>query len=488
MTNQSNSIKPCQPAALYVLSFLEVWDRYSYYGIQAMFILYMSKVFLFSDDKSYALYGVYTALTFAVTVIGGVLADRLIGYHRAIITGAVLIIMANIVMAIDGELSIIYLGLSMMICGIGLLKPNNTSLVGLLYKKADILRDSGFTIFYIGMNAGALLGPIAYGYIAEKYSWHACFITSAIGMLTGLSLLSYFKNKLSVISDIVVLIPKKSRSFNGLFFVGVIIAVLLCMTLLVFNAVFGDLLYVTGIGVLSILIYIAFRSSTTDRNSILALIGLSIFCIFFFVCSLQTATSLTFFIERDVNRHVLGMQIPTMAFLSLQAFFIIIIAPFVAKLWLKLKQYRCEPSVSFKVAIGIALGGISFAVFACSAYSVDGLHKASIVGIVIGNLLLGLGELCVLPAVMSNITRFAPAKLRATLMGIFFLGLAFSGYFAGLFARLTATSHHELALEGISYGQGFMYMGCIAMSVSIVLFLMTPLFKSRLNEHLPPHP
>lgn len=469
-----------QPAGLYVLSFAELWDRFSYYGIQAMLVLYVTKIFLFSDDKAYGLYGAFTALAFATTVIGGILADRLLGFRYSVVVGALLIIIANIFLIFNSQ-QMMYFGLSLMICGIGLFKPNNASFVGTLYDPKDTRREAGFSIFYIGMNAGALLGPLVYGYIAVHYGWHLGFAIGAAGMIIALFLFflrgKYFNH---VKNDINI----KKYSLQ-LFYCLLLVTVGLFDVLMQHTYLFGNLLVIIGILTISGLLLLAARLEKLERYRLSGLCLLSFFCIFFFACSLQTATSLTFFIERNIDRHIFGIQIPTMMFLSLEPFFIILSAPFLGYFWTWLGRIDCNPVASTKVALGLFLGALSFLIFSIAATVTPHQHLP-LLWIVVGNLILGLGELCIVPAVISAITEFAPRNLCGTMMGILFLALAFSGYLSGVIAKIISDKnvmqHNQTDL--VNYAHAFMQVCYVTFAISILLFCINPWLK-RLLYHKP---
>lgn len=479
--NDEKSHRNC----LYVLTFAEFWDRFSYYGIQALLVLYMTKALLFTDSQAYGLYGTFTALSFATTVLGGMLADRLLGIQRSVVLGAILMMTANILLILPGK-QLMYLGLSVLVCGIGLFKPNNASFVGELYKKTDTKREGAFSIFYVGMNAGALLGPLVYGYIAHNFGWLYGFGISAIGMLSALIIL--FMTKLQ-------LIEKPEQSYTKILgkplpigistrqsiYISILIAIGLFYILLQHAEFFGKLLIFIGLATITGLTIIAVKSNKTDRERIIGLSLLAFFCIFFFACSLQTATTLTLFIERDINRNILGFHLPTMVFLSLQPFFIILTAPLVANIWAYLGRKNCDLKFSTKIAIGLVMAAISFTIFSlASRYNHNQGHLPLFL-VVLGNLLLGLGELCVIPVVLSAISQLAPMKIRSTMMGILFLALAFSGYLAGAIAKIISVDNLiGKSQHAVDYAHAFIEVAMVTLAMSAFMFIINPMLKRML--------
>jgi POT family proton-dependent oligopeptide transporter len=466
-----------QPVDLYAFSFAEVWDRFSYYGIQALLVLYLTKAFLVPDDFAYSIYGAYTALAFGTTVAGGIIADRWLGSQKTAFLGALFLIMGNFLLVIN-NIHFAYFGLALLVCGTGMFKPSNTNLIGTLYTQNDTRREGGFAILYMAMNIGALSSPIIYGLLSQHYGWHYGFALSSLGMSIALciicvrkiqkmepqmSLISQFKNDF-----------KKYRTALLLMLCASVVFV----SLMLHPSLFKHLLEILGAVSFFGLIYVAFQYSPHERNTIFGLSVLVMMCLVFFACALQTATSLTIFIDRYVDRSFFGWKIPTMIFLSLEPLFIILTAPLMGKIWGYLSRKSREPSVTLKLAIGIGLVALSFAIFGFGANHNALLdNRMGLICIVIGNLTLGIGEICVLPVAMSAITSFAPVKMKATMVGILYLSLAFSGYLSSLIAKLIGSlGRGDIS---ISYGQGFSQISIVAMVIAIFAILCAP-FVNRL--------
>jgi len=470
---------------LYILTFAEFWDRFSYYGIQSLLVLYVTKILLFSDTQAYELYGTFTALTFSTTVLGGIIADHLWGIKKSVIFGSLLMITGNILLIIP-DVHGMYFGLAALICGIGLFKPNNVSFAGALFKKTGAKREGAFSIFYIGMNAGALLGPLVYGYIAQRFSWLYGFGISATGML--LALIIFMAAKIQLIDEeehhqrqrlnrkLVLNLSVKQCLYLTVFIILGLFFILLQQAEL-----FGGLLMAIGVITIAGLAVTAVKSDKVERKRIMGLSLLSFFCIFFFACSLQTATTLTLFIEREINRYIFGLHVPTMMFLSLQPFFIILTAPLVARIWNYLERKHIHPSSPTKIAIGLLLAAVSFIIFSLAARQVNPQSHLSLLFIVVGNLLLGLGELCVFPVVLSAISQLAPLKLRSTMMGILFLSLAFSGYLSGLIAQIISIESQNSLSHAVNYSHAFVLVSLMTLAISILLFIFIPKMKYLLQ-------
>jgi len=478
-----------QPASLYTLSFAEGWDRFSYYGIQAWLVLYATQMLLFSDKQAYELYGAFTALAFAMPVIGGLLADRLLGFRHAVIVGAILITIGNILLIFPG-IEYLFLGLASMVTGIGLFKPNNANLIGVLYHNDDPRRDAGFSILYIAMNIGALLAPLVYGYTVRHHGWHYGFAISAVGMLLALGVFFYKeRNNEAHVNHQAGKLTKKVLSFitvRHIFYFSILVSILIFALLMQYTHLFGNLLTAVGIITLLGLLLYSFKLTMPERKRLLGLTILCFFCIFFFACSLQIFTSLTLFIEREVNRNLFGIELPTMAFLALEPFFIVVAGPVLAFLWTRLAERKKDPSPGLKVSLGLLLAGLSFAIYALAANNTEHAYMA-IAYIVIANFMLAVGELCISPVVIAAITHLAPVQMRGTMMGVFFLAIAYSGYLAGAIANLMRAEHLENASDialAVSYSNSLREVCYITITIACVLFVINPLLKRLLQAKI----
>jgi len=417
-----------QPRGLYVLFFLEMWERFSYWGIQSLLVLYLVRYFLFSDEKSYTLFGAYTALTYAISLLGGIIADRFLGFRKSIVFGGILIVLGNIILALPDK-SLLHLGLSLIIGGTGLIKPNSASQLGTLYDKKDTRRDGGFTIFYVGTNIGGIFGPLAYGFFSTQFGWHTAFIISAVGVVIGLAVYLFYGSLFKKSSH------ENQITFWTILFLYLVLIGLLWLLLLNPEWV-GRLLDWIELFTLAGFLYFIYQGNATEKRAIIAIFFMVCFSLFFFACLFQCSTSLLLFIERFVDRQLFNWIVPTETFVSLQPFFLVLLAPLLAKIWARLKTY--EPSASKKIVIGLLFASASFVCFMLAALEVTETKKAGLSWILTGNILLSLGELCIAPPALATITQLAPVKLQATLVGSFYLALAFAGYLASLIAKLTA--------------------------------------------------
>lgn len=459
--------QPSQPKGVYVLLFLDMWERFSYWGLQSLLVLYLVKHFLFSDTKSYAFFGAYTALTYVASLLGGIIADRFWGFKKAIILGAVLIIIGNSILAFPERFAL-YLGLSLIIGGTGLIKPNNVSQLGALYSKNDSRRDRGFTLFHVGSNIGGIMGPIVYGFVSVHYGWQIAFIISSLGVFIGLVIyLAYgFLFKDSSLEGY--------RMTGGFVSIVYIVVVGVLGLLLLYPEWTGHLLDVVGLFILLGLGVLIYQANSSERQALILIVVMVCFCLFFFALLFQCSTSLILFIERFADRTILGWAVPASAFVSLQPFFVVLLAPLLVRLWSILGSY--EQSSLGKMVIGLLFASCSFLFFMLAAQEANRLQRVSLTWIVLGNILFSLGELCIVPPTLATIARLAPVKLRATLTGFFYLTLSFAGYLASLLANLTTPRTlmiSKASTAAISYLYAYQTIFYLALILSVMAYLVS---------------
>lgn len=470
-----------QPKGIYVLFLTEMWERFSFYGLRALLVLYMTKVFLFSDHKAYDLYGAYMALVYASPVIGGFLADKFLGLRRAVILGGVLIALGHFCLAVPGN-ELFYIGLGFVICGTGFFKSCVSSLVGQLYHYNDPRRDSGFTIFYMGINLGAFLAAIACGVVAEVFGWHYGFGLAGIGMVLGLIIFLMGKK---YVDDIglppnIDLLKKKILpliSVNTLIVMLSFVAVPGFAWLLTKSQAVGMSLGILSVVAIVAMLLIAFSSKKVERNRIICLLILMVLSVFFFALFEQAGTSLTLFSDRNIDRHLFHWLLPTAVFQSLNPFFIIVLAPIIAIIWIRLSQIKREPSTPIKFAYGLFFAAAGFGLLAFAALHSE---KSSMWFLVFAYLAHTIGELCLSPVGLSAVTKLAPQRWLGMMMGIWFLSISFSNYLGAMIAKLASTAEVGQASANV-YGHVFLNLFYVGFTVSVLTVILTPWLKKLMG-------
>lgn len=488
MSQLSTESSRKQPRGLYVLFFAEMWERFSFYGMRALLSLYMTKRLKYSDDRAYGVYGAYGALVYAFPVVGGLLADKLLGYRLAIVIGGILMAIGHFVMAIEHEW-FFYAALALLCLGNGFFKPNISSLVGKLYDEHDERRDGGFTIFYMGINLGALLAPIVCGNLGERVGWHVGFGAAGVGMVIGLFWFIRGQNHFSTHGmppDPDYLLKSLAPGLNRyrLVMIGSMLMVPLVGLGLFYNDLVGYVIYLIGAFVLISLLTIGFRAGNPFRDRTFLVLVLMVFDIVFWAFFEQAGSSLTLFTERNVDRTIFGWDVPASLFQAVNPFFIIVLAPLFALLWKKLNVFGKNPSIPMKFSLGLVQLGLGFLALVIGSSMASPQGLTPVIWLVIAYLLHTTGELCLSPVGLSAITKLAPPEHVGQYMGSWFLASSFAHHVGGAIAKLTAGAGGateekltDLVASLAVYSTVFKQIFWFGLGAGIFLAVMTPLLK-----------
>jgi POT family proton-dependent oligopeptide transporter len=437
------------PRGLATLFFTEMWERFSYYGMRAILILFMvDKVekggLGWTDNKAGAVYGLYTAMVYLMCLGGGWIADRITGQRRAVLIGGVFIAAGEFCLFVPSE-PLFYLGLVLLMFGTGLLKGNVSTIVGQLYPKGDPRRDSGFSIFYMGINLGALISPIICSYVGEKISWRLGFGVAGAGMLLGL--LQYMLQS-KYLGDAGMHPastgdPEKDRlqKRNALIAVGVGLGVFaLAGIMSATGAISMDATTISdalGYALLGITVLVfswligSSTWTTEERKRSAAVLVLFIASALFWASFEQAGSSLNLFAERQTNRYVMGWEFPAGWFQFVQPIFVVLLAPVFAWLWMALGRRNAEPSSPGKFTLGLLFAGLAFAILVPAARMTQGGAQVAIWWLTGTYFLQTLGELCLSPVGLSATTKLAPDRAAGFMMGIWFLSISIGNWLAG---------------------------------------------------------
>ncbi len=453
------------PRGLALLFFVEMWERFSYYGMRALLVLYLVNALGWSDGNAVRLFGTYTSLVWLTPILGGYLADRFLGTRRSMIIGALVITTGHFLLAMQ-TMPTFYLGLACVIIGTGFFKPNVSTQVGQLYKAGDPRRDAGFTIFYMGINLGATIAPFACGYLGERVGWHFGFGAAGVGMLLGL--LAYLKFRAQFLPGIglpptpevrAARAAEESAGPNNVRLGSIGAAVGALVTWLAAGANIDIVGWVTGGGWVQLILGVCVGAALSisvlgthgeERKRVTAVFLVTFFVVFFWMAFEQAGSSMNLFADRYTDRSIGSFSIPASWFQSVNAFFIILCAPIVAGIWRALQARNREPSTALKMVIGLLLVGLGFVFMVVGARGADSCvaqvgadaareqcRVASPLWLVAAYLMHSLGELSVSPVGLSYVTKVAPARLVAMLMGVFFLSNAVANYLGGILAAQT---------------------------------------------------
>ena len=478
------------PKGLFVCFATEMWERFSYYGMRALLILYLTKHWEFTDATSYLIYGAYTSLVYIMPVFGGMLADQILGSKKAVTYGAILLVVGHLGMTVESSEQIFYLSLALIVSGVGFLKPNISTMVGALYKEDDPRRDSGFTIFYMGINIGAFTATLLCGYLGEEIGWAYGFGAAGVGMLIGLIIFLVGQKYLEGLAE-----PpseKHKQIYNGATYenwayVSGVFMVLITWFLVQNSQLVGQLL--GGFGAIFIgawLLYALFKCAPEERDRLIVVGILILFSLIFWALFEQAGSSLNILTDRGVDRVIFGWEVPASMFQSLNAGFIFTIAPLFAILWIALAKRNMEPSTPIKFSIGIVFVGLGFLALVYGMKSSDGL-QTGVIWIILIYLLHTLGELCLSPVGLSSVTKLSPQRIVGFMMGMWFFASAAGNYVAGLIARATASENSGVSgdIFNLAQKQSFIDVytdvGMIAIACGIFLAIITPILKKLMH-------
>lgn len=490
------------PKGLYVCFFTEMWERFSFYGLKALLIFYLTEHFLFSDREAANIFGNYFALVYALPLVGGVLADRYLGAKRAVVLGAVLLCVGHLGMTFEGEaayigelgervsstgLTAFYLSLSFIIVGVGFLKPNISCIVGKLYQVNDPRKDAGFTLFYMGINLGSALAAIICGYVGVTYGWSYGFGLAGLGMLLGLAVFLRGHRHLLGVADA----PDEAKltqplwfkfSREHLIYLSTLVLVAIVMLLIGDHQLVAGVLGLAFVGIgLWLVWYCLGEVSSEVKQKIYAAVSLIMMSTVFFLCFLQSGSSMNLFADRITDRVVMGVTIPAPMLQSLNAIFIIMLAPVFAKLWQWLAKQGYCPSTPMKFSLGLLQVGLGFLALVAGLYFADGHEQVALGWLVLAYLLHTTGELCISPIGLSMITKLSAPKIVGLMMGLWFLGSAIAEYIAALLAGQASV---DLAIMTQHQSFSLLYQDImwIALGGALLTFILSPLLKRWMGD------
>jgi POT family proton-dependent oligopeptide transporter len=473
------------PKGLFVLFFAEMWERFSYYGMRALLSFYLIQHWLFSEEESGIIYGAYTALVYITPVIGGYLADRYLGQRKSVLFGSVLLTLGHLLMAFEGTggqegnaINIFWLALAFIIVGSGFLKANISVIVGQLYSITDKRRDPAYTIFYMGINLGAALGAIVAGYLGQTYGWKWGFGAAGIGMLLGLIVFIWGTPLLCGRgeSSEPELLNKKVAGvkFEYLLYLMSVGVVGIVWLLIQYQKFVGYLLGISGlILVLYVLFTAVVKLTKEERNRIFAAMFLILGSIVFWALFEQAGSSLNLFTDKSVDRTIFGFDVPASLFQSINAIYIVLLAPVFAALWTFLGRVGLEPSAPAKFGLGMIQLGLGFLVLVAGIVAAGEGNLTPVVYIFLIYLLHTMGELCLSPVGLSAMNRLAPAHMTSLIMGTWFFASAAGNFAAGVIAAAVG------AEEGASEGIATIYstVGWVGVAVGVGVIVISPLIK-----------
>ncbi len=463
------------PKGLYMLFFAEMWERFSYYGMRALLIFYLTKHWLFSDGSANLVYGAYTSLVYITPVLGGYLADRYLGQRKAVLFGGILLALGHLAMAVEGNggqadpaINVFWLALALIIVGSGFLKANISVMVGQLYGLVDTRRDAAYTIFYMGINVGAALGTILVGYLGERLGWAYGFGLAGIGMLAGLIVFVLGKKVLNGAGDPPEMLPRPREMM--LYAIGVA-SVAVIWGLIQYVSIIQTLLIISGVALLGYVLFETFKLPKEPRERMFAVLFLIALNPLFWGLFEQAGGSMNLFTDRFVDR----AGVEASLFQSINPIYIILLAPLFAALWQWLGRRGLEPSAPAKFGLALAQMGLANLVLVWGAQAYGIAAMTPVLFVFLYYLLATTGELCLSPVGLSAMNRLAPKYLASLIMGAWFYMTAVGNFVAGKIGEATGGHGGEMSKERLL--EIYELFGWISIGAAVAVLLLSPIVK-----------
>lgn len=478
------------PVGLYILFFTEMWERFSYYGMRAILVLYLVSETTsgnaglgWPEEDALALYGWYTMLVYVASIPGGIIADKLLGQKKAVLIGSLVLVAGHGILAVE-EMWAFYTGLTLIITGVGFLKPNISTMVGGLYKEGDIRRDKGFTIFYIGINLGAFLASLIVGYVGENIGWHYGFGLAGIAMALGLIVYIIGQKHLANVGNLLAKTERDSGASLGKLFGNLFSSTpqLIVSIILLAASLYG--MYALGIpyGLLFIFLTVViammmmvYKDLTTKvmKDRYVVMLLSFILVIVFWGAFEQAGGLMNIYALDNTDRTLpfslplIGNEVPASWFQSLNAMFIIIFGLVVANFWARRKLKNKEASSIFKMAIGVIIMGLGFIFMVFAALQFQKNGSSAMYWLVLAYLFHTIGELCSSPVALSFITKLAPVRYASLMMGVYFAATGLGNKVAGIVGEAASEAGDITIFAGIT-----IFTVCFA---TLVLIMLKPL-------------
>lgn len=473
------------PKQLWYLFTIEMWERFCFYGMRGVLVIFMTdQLGLFEKDANLK-YGAIQAFIYAFTFIGGIFADKILGFKKSLVFGGIIMALGNLIIAYNPH-DLFYFGITCSIIGTGFFKPNISSMVGELYKEDDVRRDAGYGMFYAGINIGGLLGGALCVYLGKYYSWSLCFLAAAVVMIIGLITYFVIKKSIEPIGNSPLSHNQNStRIKKETIVIAGALLLLPVIYILIQNSDFTDY-FMYGIGVVSLL-YLGYEIVKLDRSYQKKVIAAFIFIVMYLIFNAiyeQSGGSLSLFAKDNLVDNLLFFKIdPNIINNSSNSFFIIVFSPLVGLLWVWLAGKKLEPNTIIKFGIGFLFLAAGFFLFYSLRFFANADGKSSLNLFTFTWLVITFGELCLGPIGMSIITKLSPKKLFGMMMGMWFLASAFGQFFAGkIGAEMSeANTGGTLMSKLVAYTEGYKILGIYALAAGIILVALSPLLKKLMQ-------
>jgi len=483
---QIQNFKGKYPKQLWYLFMSEMWERFCFYGMRGMLTVFMVTQLLLSEEVANLRYGAIQAFVYAFTFIGGLFADKILGFRKSLFWGGLLMITGSFIIAAAPQ-KFFYIGTCFSIIGTGFFKPNISTMVGALYKDGDSRRDAGFGLFYSGINIGATLGGLLCVYVGKFHSWSLAFSLAGIVMIIGLITFLFTQRMMGPIglSPLKNMEASKRRLIEYAVFIGSLLMIPL-IKILVTNTRYTDLfMYIIGPLTLLYVFYEMRKYSKTEKQKLMAALIFIFFSVIFWAFFEQSGGSLSLFALNNLKDNLAGVTAdPNVVNNTANSVFVIIFSPIIGLLWLWMSKKKIEPNGVIKFGIAFLFLAGAFYVFYTTRMFADASGKTSLNVFTIAYLVITFGELCLSPIGLSLMTKLSPKPMWGVMMGMWFLASAYGQYVAGILGAGMAVAKENATVQEklISYTDGYKQLAIYAVIAGVVLLLISPLVKKLMHE------
>jgi POT family proton-dependent oligopeptide transporter len=482
---QIQDFKGKYPKQLWYLFFIEMWERFCFYGNRGMLTVFMVDVLLLSDKSANLKYGAIQAFVYAFTFIGGLFADKILGFQKSLLWGGILMITGSVILGISAH-DYFYYGICLLIIGTGFFKPNISTMVGELYKEGDARRDAGFGLFYAGINVGALFGGAICVYVGKMYSWDVAFLLSGGFMILGLATFLVTKSKLGPIGlPPTTSNPSTAKRNQWMVYAGSIL-ILPCIYLMITNTRYTDIfMYVIGPATLIYLIYEMLKLGWEENKKMLAALVFISLSILFWAFFEQSGGSLSLFAKDNLHTDLFFFNMdPNVVNNSSNSLFVVLFSPLIGLLWIWMKKRKIEPNYFVKFGMAFLFLGGAFYVFYVNRFFADADGKTSLLVFTAAYFVITLAELLLSPIGLSLMTKLSPKKLWGVMMGLWFLASAYGQYVAGILGAGMASpdDNASASVKLDLYTEGYHQLAIYGIITGIVVIIAAPFLKKLMKN------
>jgi proton-dependent oligopeptide transporter, POT family len=486
-TSEIQDFQGKYPKQLWYLFFSEMWERFSFYGMRGMLTYFMINQLMMNERDANLQYGATQAFVYAFTFIGGLFADKILGFRKSLFWGGILMIIGSVILALNPK-DYFFIGIAFNIIGTGFFKPNISTMVGRLYKDNDDRRDAGFSLFYSGINIGALLGGYACIALGKSYSWNVAFGLAAVVMTISLLTFIFTQKQMGDIGVSPLLADDATirKRKEWMVFIGSVLCIPL-ISIMVKQTEYTDY-FMYAIGPITLIYFIVetIKLNSGEQKKMWAALIFILFSILFWAFFEQSGGSLSIFAANHLSSELLGSITldPNGVNNAANSLFVILFAPVLGILWIAMNKRKIEPNTTVKFGLGFLFLGFAFLIFYATIFLADEKGITSLDVFTMAYFIITLGELCLSPIGLSIMTKLAPPHLQGMMMGMWFLASAYGQYVAGILgAGMSTPDENASAIEKLTtYTNGYQQLAWIAFGAGLVLFILSPVIKKLMHD------